>query len=138
MMSTAVFLMVLDSSAVLALLLKEPEATRAAEMISSARKRLISTVSLLECDIVISAKKGPAGSRELDLLVHRGEIQSVAFDSAQANLAREAYARFGKGRHRAALNFGDCCAYALARHASQPLLFKGRDFSETDLLLLPL
>lgn len=86
--------------------------------------------------IVIEAKKGEAGSRELDLLLHRSKIDIVPFDGDQAEVARTAWRKFGKGNHPAGLNFGDCFAYALARTSGERLLFKGQDFIQTDLVNL--
>ncbi len=124
--------MVLDTSALIALLLGEPEAPALAEAIANDPKRLLCAVSALETAIVIEAKKGPSGGREFDLLLHKAAIDIVAMNAEQVQLAREAYARFGKGRHAAGLNLGDCCAYALVRYSGEPLLFKGDDFSKTD------
>ena len=124
--------MVIDTSAVLAILLQEPEAVALADSLEQDPMRLMSAVSLLESAIVIEARKGPAGGRELDLLLHRGRIEVVSFNSEQAEIAREAWLRFGKGRHPAGLNLGDCCSYALSRSSGEPLLFKGADFARTD------
>ena len=126
--------MVIDSSALLAILLKEPERDAFAKAIADAGVRLVSSVNALEAAIVILARKGEAGLRELDLLTHAAGIDIVAFSAEHLMLAREGYERFGKGRHRACLNFGDCCAYALSRHSGEPLLFKGDDFPRTDVL----
>ena len=124
--------MVIDSSALLAILLQEPEAEFFAAAISNDAMRMMSAVSFLEAAIVIEARKGPAGGRELDLLLHKARVEIVSFNSEQAEIAREAWLRFGKGRHQAALNMGDCCSYALSRSSGEPLLFKGTDFSLTD------
>ncbi len=124
--------MVIDSSVLLAILLGEPEAAQFAESIAGDPRRLLSAVSLLEASIVIVARKGPAGGRELDLLLHRARIETAAFTAAQSDAAREAWLRYGKGRHAASLNLGDCCAYALSRVSGEPLLFKGDDFAHTD------
>jgi len=94
---------------------------------------MMSAVSVLETSIVVEARKGPAGGRELDLFLHRGRIDIVPFNAHQLELAREAYRRYGKRYHRAALNFGDCCACALAAASGEPLLFKGGDFTQTDI-----
>ncbi len=99
---------------------------------------MISSFSALEVSIVIEAKKGEAGGRELDLLLHRSQIEIVAMDSEQAELARIAWRNFGKGRHPAGLNIGDCCSYALSKFSGEPLLFKGDDFSKTDLNVVKL
>ena len=128
--------MVIDSSAVIAILLWEAEAENIASILASSSKRLMSAFSVLESSIVIEARKGEAGGRELDLLLHRAAVDVVAVDSEQLQLAREAWRRFGKGRHPAALNIGDCCSYALAKQSGEPLLFKGNDFNKTDLLLV--
>ena len=125
--------MVIDTSAILAILFKEPERDVLAAAVGRAEVRLISSVTALESAIVVLARKGPAGLRELDLLVHRASLDVVPFGEEQLALAREAYEVFGKGRHPARLDFGDCCSYALARHSGEPLLFKGDDFARTDL-----
>jgi ribonuclease VapC len=125
--------MVLDTSALLAILLGEPEAAALAQAIANDPRRLLSAVSELETAIVIAARKGPAGTAQFDLLRAWIEIETVSMNAEQVRLAREAYDRFGKGRHRAALNLGDCCSYALARYRAEPLLFKGNDFAETDI-----
>ena len=124
--------MVLDSSALLAILLSEPEADRMVDAIEADSRRRISAVQLLETAIVIEARKGPAGGRELDLLLHRAQVEVVNFTAELAEAAREAWRRWGKGNHPAGLNFCDCCAYALARQLGEPLLFKGDDFGKTD------
>jgi ribonuclease VapC len=123
--------MVIDSSAVLAILFAETDDDAFAEAIDADPTRMMSAVSVLEASIVVEARKGPAGGRELDLLLHRGRIDVVPFNAHQLELARDAYRRYGKGYHRAALNFGDCCTYALASASGEPLLFKGDDFAHT-------
>ncbi|MFA5206394.1 MAG: type II toxin-antitoxin system VapC family toxin [Lentisphaeria bacterium] len=125
--------MVIDSSAVIAILLGEPEAARLAHAIAAAPVRLMSSFSALECALVIEAKKGEAGGRELDLLLLRAGVEISAFDADQQEIARDAWRRFGKGRHPAGLNIGDCCAYALTVAAHEKLLFKGTDFTQTDI-----
>lgn len=125
--------MVIDSSAILAILLREPEAAAFAQAIELASVRLISAATLLEAAMVLESRKGAEGARALDLLVYRSGAEIVAFDAAQAEVARKAWRQFGKGRHPAALNFGDCFAYALAQVTGQPLLHKGNDFALTDL-----
>ena len=124
--------MVVDTSAVLALLLDEPEAETFRVAIEDDDTRLVSAATLLETALVIEARKGEAGGRELDLLVHKAAITVVPLDEEQVSEARRAWRRFGRGRHAAALNFGDLFAYALARTSGEPLLFKGDDFSRTD------
>ena len=124
--------MVIDSSALVAILLGEEDAQHYARAIADDAKPLISAFSVLETSLVIEARKGEPGGRELDLLLARGGIESVPLLPDHVALAREAWRRYGKGRHRAALNIGDCCAYALAKYAGEPLLFKGTDFRATD------
>ena len=124
--------MVLDTSALLALLLDEPEAEGFRAAVEEDTTRLVSAATLLETALVIEARKGEPGGRELDALIHKAEIVVVAADAEQVSEARRAYRRFGKGRHAAGLNFGDLFAYALARTSGEPLLFKGEDFAKTD------
>lgn len=130
--------MVIDTSALMAILLGESEAEAFARAMAGDEKRLLSAFSALESAIVIEAKKGEAGGRELDLLVHRSHIEVVAMDPAQAELARIAWRTYGKGNHPAGLNIGDCCSYALSKHAGEPLLCKGDDFYRTDLAIVNL
>jgi len=130
--------MVIDSSAIVAILLNEADAADIAQAIESNSQRLLSAANLLEASIVIESRKGEAGGRELDLLIYRAAIEIVAVDQDQAELARIAWRRFGKGRHPAGLNYGDCFAYALARTRQLPLLFQGDDFSRTDIDIVPL
>lgn len=125
--------MIIDTSALIAILLNKAEAEPFAKAIAADPKRLVSSFSLLEAAIVIEAKKGEAGGIELDLLVHRARIEIVAMSTEQAELARAAWRRYGKGNHPAGLNIGDCCAYALAKYSGEPLLFKGGDFELTDI-----
>lgn len=124
--------MVIDSSALLAILLLEPEAAALAAAIDRDPIRLISAASLLETAMVIESRRWPEGGRELDLLIYRMKADIASFTPEQAEVAREAFRRYGRGRHAAALNFGDCIAYALAKTSGEPLLFKGGDFSRTD------
>ena len=126
--------MVIDTSALIAILLGEPEAALFAQAISSDSKRLVSVFNLLETAIVIEAKKGESGGRELDLLVHHAHIEPVQLNPDHLELARFAWRKYGKGNHPAGLNIGDCCAYALAKYSGEPLLFKGDDFSQTDII----
>jgi ribonuclease VapC len=124
--------MVLDTSALLALLLDEPEAEAFRAAVEEDTTRLVSAATLLETALVIETRKGEPGGHELDVLVHKAEVVVVPVDPEQVSEARRAYRRFGKGRHPAALNFGDVFAYALARTSGEPLLFKGDDFAKTD------
>ena len=130
--------MVIDSSAIIAVLLNEANAAHIAEAIESSSQRLLSAANLLEASILIESRKGEVGGRELDLLLYRAAIEVVAVDQNQAEIARIAWRRFGKGRHPAGLNYGDCFAYALARACRLPLLFQGDDFSRTDIDAVPL
>ena len=125
--------MVIDSSALIAILLGEPEAKTLAAAIAGDGRRLMSTFSALETAIVIEAKKGEAGGRELDQLIHRATIEIMPMNAEQVEIAREAWRTYGKGRHSAGLNIGDCCSYALSKYSGEPLLFKGDDFTETDI-----
>jgi ribonuclease VapC len=123
---------VVDSSALIAILRREPEADIFLRIIGRAGVCLLSSVSLLETSMVLAGRIGNAGSwRELDLLVARAGMLVVAQDAELADEARQAFLRYGKGRHPAALNLGDCAAYALARARGLSLLFKGNDFSRT-------
>lgn len=125
--------MVLDTSVIYAILFNEPEAEFFATKISEDSIRLLSSGTLLEIAIVIEARKGEAGGRELDLFLHRAKVDIVPFDSEQAEIARKAWRCYGKGNHPAQLNFGDCFAYALSKTSGERLLFKGNDFSQTDI-----
>ena len=130
--------MVLDTSAILAVLLNEPEADAFRRAIEADPVRLLSAANLVETAIVIESRVGEAGGRELDLLIHKAAIEVVAVDAGQADLARHAYRRFGKGHHVAGLNYGDCFAYALSESAGEALLFKGDDFGKTDVMVVAL
>lgn len=127
---------VIDTSAMLAVLLGEPERTHFLKLISEAGVRLLSAANVLETAIVVESRRGEAAGREFDLFLHRTKIEIVAVDAEQVSIARYAWRKFGKGRHPAALNFGDCFAYALTKASSEPLLAKGGDFSQTDLPLV--
>jgi ribonuclease VapC len=126
--------MVIDSSAVLAILLTEPDGEVLLQAIADDPVRLMSAGTLLEAGIVadnnLNRRKGPA----LDNLLATLEVQIEPVTGEQARLAREGYRRFGKGNHRAALNYGDCFAYALSKLTGEPLLFKGNDFAATDIV----
>ncbi|MCV7382553.1 type II toxin-antitoxin system VapC family toxin [Mycolicibacter longobardus] len=125
--------MVIDTSALVAMLTDEPGAEQFEAAVEADPVRLMSTASYLETAIVIEARFGEPGGRELDLWLHRAAVDLVAVDSEQANVARLAYRRYGKGRHRASLNYGECFSYALAQVSGQPLLYKGDDFEHTDI-----
>ena len=124
--------MIVDSSALLAMLLKEPEGQLIDKAIADSGDCRISSGNYLETSIVALGRNGPDGLRDLDLLIARFRIEIAPFTESQAYLARQAFARFGKGRHPAGLNFGDCMAYALAKETGEELLFKGTDFGLTD------
>lgn len=128
--------MIIDSSVLVAILLGEPEAQTFADLIGNDPKKLTSALSVLESAIVMQWKKGTGGSRELDLLLYKTQIEIVSLNEDQVKLAREAHAKFGKGNHPAKLNLGDCCSYALSRYSGEPLLFKGDDFSKTDVAVV--
>lgn len=124
--------MVIDTSALVAILAGEPERRAFIEKIEAADTRLLSAASFVEASIVIEARYGPEGQRLLDLFLERAGIEIAGVDGEQAREARLAFSRYGKGRHAAALNFGDCFAYALAITSGEALLCKGSDFSRTD------
>ena len=124
--------MVLDTSALLAVLLGEPERDRFVALLAEVEDPLISAATLVEASIVMEVRTGDEGVANLDALLTAAAVRCVAVDSAQAYLARDAFARFGKGRAPAGLNLGDCFSYALAQSTGRPLLFKGDDFSQTD------
>ena len=125
--------MVIDTSAIIAILTAEPETKRLAQAIATDPKRIMSSFSLLEAGIVIETRKGESGGRELDLLLHRINVEAIPLTAELAQLAQEAWRRFGESRHPAKLNIGDCCAYALAKYSGESLLFKGDDFRQTDI-----
>jgi ribonuclease VapC len=126
--------MVLDTSAVVAILQAEPERDRFIDALAAAEDALISAATLLECSIVMHRRAGDQAIERLDELLQSAGVRCVALDVAQAHAAREAWARYGKGRSAAALNFGDCFSYALATTTGHPLLYKGGDFAHTDVL----
>jgi ribonuclease VapC len=125
--------MVIDTSALLAILLDEPERRAFNEAIEAADSRAMSVATLVEISLVIESRFGAEGLRDLDTFVDHAGIELVPVDLEQANAARRAFGRFGKGRHPAGLNYGDCFAYALAAVRGEPLLYKGEDFAQTDL-----
>ena len=125
--------MILDSSALVAILRAEPDAAAFAAEIEGATQRRISGVNYVEAAVVIDCSRDPAASRRFDDLLREAQILIEPVTREQARLAREAYRDFGKGSgHPARLNFGDCFAYALAKETGEPLLFKGDDFTHTD------
>lgn len=124
--------MVLDTSALVAILRDEPESDAFADLLALADDPLISAATLLECSMVVHRRAGPRAIQRLDDLLHVTGIRVAAVDVAQAHAARDAWLRYGKGRSPAGLNFGDCFSYALAKTTGRPLLFKGNDFAHTD------
>jgi ribonuclease VapC len=125
--------MVIDTSALLAILLDEPERAAFNRSIVAAPSRVMSTATFLETSMVIESRFGAGGLRDLDLFLERAGIELAAVDEDQARAARRAFSRFGKGRHPAGLNYGDCFSYALASVLGEPLLYKGNDFVQTDI-----
>ena len=130
--------MVIDTSALAAILQREPERRALIEAIESADARLMSVATFVEISIVIETRHGAEGLRDLDHFIDRAGIDLVPVDAEHGKLACSAFSRFGKGRHRAGLNFGDCFSYALAILTGEPLLFKGDDFAHTDVTLVDL
>ena len=130
--------MVIDTSALIAILQDEPERRILNEAIEAAESCAMSTGSFLETSMVIESRYGPDGTRDLDLFISKARITPTSVDADQAYVARDAFRRYGKGRHPAGLNFGDCFAYALAKMLDEPLLFKGKDFVLTDIAVYPL
>jgi ribonuclease VapC len=124
--------MVIDSSAIAAILLNESDAASLERKVADDPIRLMSAGTLIEAGIVIESKLGSTGGRELDLWLQRAKVEIVAVDEEQVDFARRGWRRFGKGRHPAGLNYGDCFAYALAVTRDEPLLFKGNDLGQTD------
>ena len=124
--------MILDSSAIIAVLRDEPDADALSAAIESAETRRVSVATYIESAIVIDSNRTVLLSNLLDSFLGRALIIIEPVTVEQGRLAREAYRDFGKGHHRAGLNFGDCFAYALAKDKGEPLLFKGDDFKETD------
>ncbi|MBZ5650356.1 MAG: type II toxin-antitoxin system VapC family toxin [Acidobacteriia bacterium] len=130
--------MVIDTSALVAIFLAEAERRQFLDRIVEAATRLISAANALETGIVLEARRGEAAGREFDLFLVRANLQVIPVDGEQVEIARSAWRRYGKGRHPAGLNFGDCFAYALAKSCGEPLLAKGTDFATTDIALVTL
>lgn len=127
--------MVIDTSALVAILQGEPERRAFIEAIESADARRMSVATFVEISVVVEARHGAEGLRNLDRFISRAGIELVALDAEQGQMARFAFSRFGKGRHRAALNYGDCFSYALAMVIGEPLLCKGEDFVHSDVMI---
>ena len=125
--------MVVDSSALMAILCGEPEALAFRNAIKTTHNRLLGAPARVEASMVALGRRGEPGLEQMQALIERLELDVVALSDEQATLAIEAFRRFGKGRHAAGLNFGDCFSYALAKATGEPLLFKGDDFSRTDI-----
>ena len=130
--------MVIDTSALIAILFDEPERRSFEIAIEQDSSRLISAVTLFEAGMAMVGRYDRAGTDRLERLIQAIAPTVVAFDEHQAQIARNAFIRYGKGRHRAGLNFGDCAAYALAIAEAEPLLFKGTDFAATDVEVVAL
>jgi ribonuclease VapC len=126
--------MIVDSSALVAMMLSEPESQRIKAAIGNASCRLAAP-TYLESSMVLTSRAGLDAARDLDMVITYLDIEVVPFTRSQASLARDAFHRFGKGRHPAGLNFGDCMAYALAKETGEELLFKGTDFAQTDIAI---
>jgi|SRR4029077_3871456 ribonuclease VapC len=127
--------MIIDTSALVAVLDQELEAERIVRTLASAPERILSAANLVEVGIVMQARRGDDGARDLDLLLAKLRVDIEVVTANQADIARKAFRRYGRGRHAANLNFGDCFAYALAKDTSAPLLFKGDDFGQTDVMV---
>jgi ribonuclease VapC len=127
--------MIIDTSALVAVLDQEPEAERIARILASAPELMLSAANLVEVGIVMQVRRGDDGARDLDLLLAKLRVDIAAVTASQADIARKAFRRYGRERHAANLNFGDCFAYALARDKSAPLQFKGNDFAKTDVMV---
>ena len=126
--------MIVDTSALIAVLRNEPEAEACARALENSVVRRLSAANFVEAAVIIDANRDPIASRRFDELVREAQIIIEPVTEAQAQIAREAYRDFGKGSgHQAKLNFGDCFAYALAKVTGEPLLFKGDDFAKTDI-----
>jgi ribonuclease VapC len=124
--------MVIDSSVLVAILIGESDRDGYQRAIDASPSRLVSAVTKLETGMIMIGRRGLAAAEEVERLLARVSARIVPFDEHQADIARDAFARYGKGRHRAGLNFSDCAAYALAIAEAEPLLFKGTDFGATD------
>lgn len=129
--------MIVDASALLSILEQEEDAERIARAMGKAESLSVSAATYLETAIVIQGRHSDRGEEELDLLARKLQLKIVPFGEGQVGYARRAFRLYGKGRHPARLNFGDCMSYALAKERDEPLLFKGDDFSKTDIKVAP-
>ncbi len=125
--------MIIDSSAIASILFMESDSGHFSAKIADSWPRRMSVASLLESTMVVEGRAGPSSSYDIDDLLEEYEIELVPVSVEQAQAARVAWRRFGKGNHPARLNFGDCFSYALAKTTGEPLLFKGDDFAQTDI-----
>jgi ribonuclease VapC len=125
--------MVIDTSAIVAIALNEPDAADLEEQIADDPVRLISAATVLQAAIVLETRLGDAGGREFDFWLLKVGAEMVPVDAEQTDAVRRAWRRYGKGRHAAGLNYGDCFSYALALSRGETLLFKGEDFAKTDI-----
>ena len=125
--------MILDTSAMVAILYGEPEAADFAQLIHDAEECRISVANYVELSMVVESQLGPQGMRQAEVFLRRAGVVIEPITVDHGELARQAFLDFGKGRHKAGLNFGDCFSYALSKATGEPLLFKGDDFSQTDI-----
>ena len=130
--------MVIDPSALVAILQLEPATPGLLKAIEMDPVRILSAAGLVETSLVIEGRYGDSGTRDLDIFLRKARVEIAPVSAEQAEIAREAWRRFGKGRHPASLNFGDCFSYALAKDRGERLLFVGEDFSKTDVERVPL
>jgi len=126
--------MIIDTSAIIAVLFNEDDAEVYAQLITRSDSRRMSAATFVETAIVVETQTKTSGSRQLDAFLRRADIAIEPVTEEHAHLARQAFIDFGKGRHAAGLNYGDCFSYALAKATGEPLLYKGKDFSKTDLV----
>jgi ribonuclease VapC len=126
--------MIVDTSALVAVLFREPEADLFIQLIHDADRCLISAGNYLELSIVMERQAEPEADRQCEMFLRRAGITVEPFTVEQAHIARQAFHDFGMGRHPAGLNFGDCFAYALSKSTGEPLLYKGEDFKNTDII----
>jgi ribonuclease VapC len=126
--------MIVDTSAIIAILFNEDDAQIYAEAMTRADSSRISAATFVETAIVVEAQTKNNGSRQLDAFIRRAGITIEPVTEEQAHIARQAFIDFGRGRHPAGLNYGDCFSYALSKATREPLLFKGKDFAKTDLI----
>lgn len=127
-------MIVVDTSAIIAVLYREPEFNEFVRLISDAESCFVSAVTYFEASMVLIGRGTAEATKELDAFLGRVAVEFVPFDHELAKRARDAFIRFGRGRHPARLNFGDCVSYALARTRGLPLLYKGEDFAQTDVI----